>query len=238
MTRFGTDAVFDKVAREVDSLGLRPFARKAGLPVGVIRSAKDRRDISHENMSALCDALGLELYIGPPRTTPDDEVTDSEFAKIRRYDVEAAAGAGAANGDHPASSDLAFRRDWLSRLGLNPNSACAITIKGDSMDPTISGGDLALIDTRVDFPIPGEIYAVCLANGDLVVKRMGDAKEAVLLTSDNRDHGVIMIDKGDLPATRFVGRVVWTGRAVGGKGISTADQAALKKRWKELTGGE
>jgi len=59
-----------RISAGVEGEGLRPFARRLNLPIGVLRSVLDDRDISVSNLKLLSDAFGLELYVGPP-ISPD-----------------------------------------------------------------------------------------------------------------------------------------------------------------------
>lgn len=184
----------------------------------------------------LVEALGLELTIGPPRP-PVDQPPDAfaDFAKIKRYDARVSAGPGSLVEDNPAQSDLAFRRDWLSRHGLNANSACAVTVSGESMLPTLQDGDLALLNTTDNAPIPGKIYVAVLPDGEVVVKRLSYGDGFLVLSSDNKEHGVIVLRADDLARTRLVGRVVWSGRLhTGGSDLTPEVRAA----WKSIKGSK
>lgn len=59
------------MTRCIDAEGLRPFSRRVGLPVGVVRSIRDGRDVAVSNLHTACESLGLELYVGPPRGIGD-----------------------------------------------------------------------------------------------------------------------------------------------------------------------
>lgn len=70
MTRFGIEAVAERVRQGIDQSGLRPFARELGVPVGVIRSVASGRDPSASNLQEIASALGMEFYVGPVRDFP------------------------------------------------------------------------------------------------------------------------------------------------------------------------
>ena len=68
MTRQGLEALQSVVRKQVEVEGLRKLAaRLEGVEVGQIRSIRDGRDPKGSTMLALCRALGLEFYVGPPR---------------------------------------------------------------------------------------------------------------------------------------------------------------------------
>ena len=55
-----------------------------------------------------------------------------EFAFIARLEVEASAGGGSLATEEDVGGMLAFRREWLRRVGINPAMARALRARGDS----------------------------------------------------------------------------------------------------------
>lgn len=106
---------------------------------------------------------------------------------------------------------MAFRRDWLARAGLRPETLSVISANGDSMAPTIDDGDALLINHAECEPKDGQVYA--LARGDeMIVKRLvRDFGGGWIVRSDNLDksrYGDFHVSSADV---RVVGRVVWRG---------------------------
>jgi len=129
-------------------VGLRAFGKADNT---AIQSIKKGSAPSVERMAAIAEALDLELYLGKRRDNPQPppalDLDGDDFAPILRLGVEASAGAGALNHDAPeVVGKLAFRRDWLRKIGVKPDRATLITVTGDSMAPELRPGDLALID--------------------------------------------------------------------------------------------
>ena len=62
------------VRRALGARGTTAFraAREAGLPDNAIRYLLDGRDSSISRLAQICDALGLEFYVGRPRTDLGD----------------------------------------------------------------------------------------------------------------------------------------------------------------------
>ena len=60
----------EAVRGHVERMGLRPFAQAFGVPVGQVRSVCDGRAARSDTIERLTGALGLELYVGPPRAAP------------------------------------------------------------------------------------------------------------------------------------------------------------------------
>lgn len=141
-----------------------------------------------------------------------------ELVLIPRYDVRASAGLGALVPSEEIADYLAFRRDWLSRIGVSPENSILAELAGDSMEPTIPDGALILINTAVHRVMNGFIYAI--RRGDeLLVKRVQIRVDGtVVLIPDNPRY-----DREEFSADRavdlhVVGQVVWNAYALVGRG--------------------
>lgn len=149
-----------------------------------------------------------------------DEAED-DFVSIPVHDAFLAAGDGCENLTEDQIGQLAFRRDWLARIGVSPQNAVLARAHGDSMQPAIHSGDMLLIDrSKVDVAIsqrsekdtrPSPIYAI-LDDGQARVKRIERVSEdQLLLLSDNPEHGpqLVKIEK-----LSILGKVAWWGHTV------------------------
>lgn len=76
--------------------------------------------------------------------------------------------------------------NWMERNGYSRNKLIAITVKGESMEPTLYEGDLVVINTADVNLVDGAVYAVNY-EGDAVVKRLTRDAGQWWLTSDNPD---------------------------------------------------
>lgn len=142
--------------------------------------------------------------------------TADGFSLIARYQVSASAGSGLSVLDEEVIESLAFKTDWLRRIGIDPAQSGLIQAHGDSMSPTISDGALMLVDMREDQPIRHGCIYVILRDGDLIVKRVdrssGDG--SVDLVSDNKRYKKQTVTIEELADMRIPGRVVWVGKAL------------------------
>lgn len=169
-------------------------------------------------LQRLSEVLGLEFYFGPPRgADPEPPVLDidgDDFAAIPRLAVEASAGTGALNDDTPEIvGKLAFRRDWLRKIGVKPDRAMLITVTGDSMAPDLRPGDLALIDQDRNAWEHNRVVALVDLDGGLRIKRvLLDPGRAMVLASDNPAHLPELRTKHEAARLTCLGRVVWSGR--------------------------
>jgi len=166
-------------------------------------------DVLSINLNWLVTGLGpmkLEGLVSAEKTS----------VKIPRYDVHLSAGDGHLN-DHKATllDYIPFTREFLQKK-LNRSSIDDLSIleaTGDSMLPTISDGDLVLIDESDKTEIDG-IFAY--VQGDFAhIKRlhfmMGGKIEIV---SDNNLYSPQILSGNDLEHFRILGRVRWIGHTV------------------------
>lgn len=114
----------------------------------------------------------------------------------------------------PARYFVAFRTEWLTRLGLSPAYTEVLLACGDSMDPTISDGDLLLIDRRATRIAESGIY-VLMIGGAVSVKRVQIRRDGTaVLISDNARYENESITASEVQRTQAVGRVRWFGRLI------------------------
>lgn len=219
-------AFADQVAERLEALETTPFAieKAYNLPPdairNVLRGAK-KAGTPLNRAKAICDALGLEFYIGPPRSKPPEppvlELDGDDFAAIPKLVVEASAGAGAINQDAPeVVGKLAFRRDWLRRIGVRPERAMLVTVTGDSMAPDLGPGDLALIDQDRATWEHNRVFALVDLDGGVRIKRiLLDRGRALVLLSDNPAHPPEARTGPEAARVRCLGREVWSGHRWG-----------------------
>lgn len=206
------------VAERLKSLQTNAYAieKKAGLPLdavrNVIRSSK-KSGPSLSRAAEICAALDLELYIGPKRDAPElvTSIASEDFTAITVHTAEASAGSGLLNPEEDRIGTLAFKRTWLTQIGLNPAKASILRVKGDSMEPTINDGAIVLVDEQKTKPESNHIYAF-IEDGELRVKRLEVIEGKVLtISSDNKVYQPEVRINSDMNKLRILGRVVWTG---------------------------
>lgn len=137
-----------------------------------------------------------------------------ELVFIPVYDVAAAAGDGTVVDDQHIAGRLAFRPHWLrSVTSARPEDLGVITVRGDSMFPTLVNGDTVLVDFTQRMPKRDGIYVIRY-DDSVQVKRISIHPENLLLTvrSDNKDYSTYTDLKPD--KLDIVGRVIWLGRRI------------------------
>lgn len=135
------------------------------------------------------------------------------FVTVPRYDVSACAGHGAVIHSEQIVDYLAFRSDWVhNALGVSSKDLALISVKGDSMEPTLSNGDLILLDMHQGKIEDNAIYAL-QHNATLVVKRVQRRLDgSVVVKSDNPRYEAEALGADAAALLKVVGRVVWAGR--------------------------
>ncbi|KAA2314529.1 helix-turn-helix transcriptional regulator [Puniceibacterium sp. HSS470] len=177
-------------------------------------------------LQKLAEVLDLELYFGPKRDTgPVQQIVieGDDYAHIPVHAATLAAGNGALNTEESVVDHLAFKREWLRRIGVTASAAVLARVAngdlGESMMPTICPGDMVLIDTsRREIPNrpadyksrKGPIYAFTTDEGARV-KRVAQMSDMVILISDNPDIGPEFLTRDKWASFNVIGKVVWWG---------------------------
>ena len=86
--------------------------------------------------------------IGPRVLCGDSNRPPDGYEYVRRYadDVRLAAGSGTTVENENVAGYVAFRRDWMRGHGLRAERCSLVDVTGDSMEPELFDGDLALVD--------------------------------------------------------------------------------------------
>lgn len=132
------------------------------------------------------------------------------FALVPRYDVSAAAGDGYVvwSQNDQVVDAMAFRPEWLREIGVNPNKAAVISVRGDSMEETLRDGDLILVDMApTERKVPG-VYVILRADS-LLVKRLNfKTNGSVEVRSDNKAYPTETLSGAEFDQLKIVGRMV------------------------------
>lgn len=182
---------------------------------------------SHENGSRGVTADRARRYARAFKVDPEwilygrgDEKGDESAALdggddrdlVPVYDVQASAGDGVTIYDEQAVAQLAFPPGYLSKLtAANPKDLKIISVKGDSMLPTLADDDVVMLDvSKRDLSYDG-LFVIRDGGDALLVKRIGRASTAgrVSLISDNR--AIYPTVERRLTEIDVVGRVIWRG---------------------------
>lgn len=159
---------------------------------------------SSATTSGVSEPLARDYRIKPKPLDPD-------FIRIGYYNAEISCGPGRFIDEEAIVDGLSFKREWLRAKTNAPfDKLKIVSIMGDSMEPTISDGDHALIDMTQTMPKSDGVY-VMWYDGGAIAKRVSIdvPRRKIKLTSDNPKYPTIEVyDADELYVT---GRVLWRG---------------------------
>jgi phage repressor protein C with HTH and peptisase S24 domain len=191
----------------------RGVANKIGISVtGFNAYLAGDSDPSRGNLIKIASFFGVDVgwlatgggakHLGPVGADP-------EFAFIAQRDVDLSAGPGAFAEHEPEIGRLAFRRDWLRKLGVTPDRCVIVRVRGDSMEPALRDGALVLVNTADGQSAQDGIYALML-DGGLIVKRLQRAFSGGLIVhSDNPAYRDMELTADQVEHLHVIGRVLW-----------------------------
>jgi hypothetical protein len=88
--------------------------------------------------------------------------------------------------EHDDGSKVGIPKGWADREGLRPASLIALSVKGESMEPSLYAGDQVIVNTADVRMEDGAVYAINY-EGEAVIKRLRRDMGQWLLVSDNPD---------------------------------------------------
>lgn len=159
--------------------------------------------------SALLSRLDrIEKLITRQDTAIDD------LAMIPLLEFKAAAGGGGLIESERVLDELAFKRSWIkSKLRANVADLIMIKVSGPSMEPTLLGDDLVMVDTSQKTIKHDQIYVLRGEDGKLVKRLCLKHGGLIEIHSDNLDptYHLPAMKLSEL-SPRIIGRVVWAAR--------------------------
>ena len=176
--------------------GATPFRERRALPSVPLHSLEGAvRDLARLVAEAGGDPIPDELRSVPtvgfasadarPVAAANEDGVTPGARSVGTREVEAAAGGGAVNLDEaPVKGPVWFRRDWLDDHGIDPTRCVVISVRGESMEPTLPAGTKILVDRERTRRRAGRIFVINTGEG-LVVKRLGRRGRQWLLLSDH-----------------------------------------------------
>ena len=165
-----------------------------------MRAQAQRSEAELDRLQALPDP-----DVSPIQSAPGWH--DEDYESVRHYeseDVGLAAGTGTFADQEPVPSEVKFRTSWLREHHLRAKDLFLVDVSGNSMEPTICDGDVALVDETHTSPRSGKIYALRTGDGPLV-KRVRKRDHRWWADSDNEEYEPQPLDD----RARIMGRVVW-----------------------------
>lgn len=141
-------------------------------------------------------------------------VGGKDYAWVQRVGLSVSAGSGIAELPEEDRDGVFLPLQWFEQRGLNADHCVMVTVRGDSMAPSIPDGSLVMIDRAHQVLRQEGIYAFSL-DGQAYVKRIVPAAKdktgrptAVMLISENPAFQPIALAGHELNALRVAGRVI------------------------------
>lgn len=237
MTNSDSTSLKLKSIREAAGVGLREMARRTGMSSSTYahyenpnRFKDDYLPLKMAHMFAnalrpegvadeVLKLAGIEgsgeASLDAPEIIEAGEGTPDGKSLVAVYDLSASAGYGMlAESEELAAYSLAFPPNYLKKLTRsNPKNLSIISVKGDSMEPTLHDDDIVMLDfSKRDLNFDG--LFVLRFGETLHVKRIARSskREHVKIISDNRE--VYPPEDMCLSDVEVVGKVIWKGGKV------------------------
>lgn len=209
----------------------RAFAREIGISIGGLRGLLHEGNSPNlDTLMAIAETRGVSvswLATGEAEKAQNPQIPDpcfsgvpemfrtgDDFAMVPRLEVQASAGPGSLVEHEDAIDFMAFQATWLRRKGIDPTAARALTVRGDSMEPTIRSGDVLLVDTSKRRVEDNGIYVV-VSGGYVLVKRVHPRRDgSMMLISDNQAYPPEDVPSHEATDFSVAGRVMWFGRSI------------------------
>ena len=167
----------------------------------------DEAELNPFRLAGMSDPGG-EAYVAEPRSSPSLSGADRAAAQTVELPLVSATGRDA--------SSLAFDRGYLASLTDSPLASLQLCrIVDDSMQPTVSAGNLVLLDATIQPQLRDGVFAFVTSGGDLVLRRSQRdfVNERLRLCCDNPLFAQ-NIDYAP-PSISSAGMVVWVAGKIG-----------------------
>lgn len=215
-----------KLLREKFNFSQEDFAKVLGLSAkSYWNYENDKRVIPSKVLSKIVHCYRLNLNwlfcdVEPMIFDNDniykiaDDMNKYQFFEIPvRKNVEASMGYGAIIYDESETDTYIVTKQFVEEINFNPDEADIIFARGDSMEPTIYGGDSILIDKSRKDIHDGCIYCIRL-DGQLLIKRLQLlGRKKIGIISDNPKYKIREENLNDESVDfDVIGEVRWWGR--------------------------
>jgi len=181
--------------------------------IGNYESKTNPRQPKIEDIHKIAAALSIrpeQLLLPPEDDLPSPNKDD--YALIPLYSAIGECGDGFHNDHVEVNGGLAFKRNWLAKMGINTESAAVMYASGSSMEPYIFDGDAVLFDASDVEPRHHQVYVMRRPDFSLSIKRLVQQLSGDwVVKSDNPSFEDERVSAETLHQLPFVGRVRWRG---------------------------
>lgn len=181
---------------------------------GYERGEREPSFVFYQNLSKKY-SLNIDWLITGEGDIFSKRVIDDNCCELKiRGEVNASLGHGVTVYDESQTGSYSISKQLAKDIGINPKTSEIIFAKGDSMEPTIIGGDSLLIDLSKKDIYDGKIYCVRI-DGQLYAKRLQKIPPKIVnVISDNPKYKSFEINFSKLIDFDFevMGEIRWWGR--------------------------
>ena len=184
-----------RAARESLGLSQKELAERAGIPVPSLKAYEAGKSIPGGEAILSLSRVGISAdWLLSGQSPP----AGGELVTIPLYPIQASAGGGSYGEEPPEQLEgFVVHRPWfLKAFHVPPEKTHFVEIRGDSMEPTLSEGDLVLVDTSAAAERPREegIYILNI-DGVIVAKRIAYGPPPIFrILSDNPAYPPVEVD--------------------------------------------
>lgn len=193
------------------------FAKRLGFPETTVSNyTRGDRIPTADFLSRLREIAGADMnwIVSGEKPAGNPVAVGRNEVAIARYSVHASAGNGAVVLAEEVADWFRVGRDWLERYVPRGARTGVIEARGDSMEPTISDGDILLLNFDVDRQdvANGGVFVITI-DGNLFVKRLQIMLDgSIMIRSDNERYEPERVDREYADEKMLVhARVVWSG---------------------------
>ncbi|WP_417846980.1 LexA family transcriptional regulator [Thalassospira povalilytica] len=205
------------------------FAHKCGFSVGALTNYLNGSIPGADKALRIAEVFGVNVQwlvtgegpmsvsdqkASPPGNAAHLPMDSSGFAPVPVFDVHASAGNGAMNFGEVVSGYLSLPVSYLKdQLHVDPKDACGIYINGDSMEPALEDGGVALLDRSENARSnKGDGIYTFRIGEELYIKRLERQGSRIVVHSDNPAYNPWEISDHDKANMKILARVVGTFR--------------------------
>ena len=216
MTGFQQDTALIRALIEYAGVSAAQVAKKARVDAKTVQRPAAGRAEARLSLSTLeklqaayPDFPGWVDRVESPRATFQHQLAEQSRAddvvEVEEIDLRYGMGSSDVRGPVEAEKRV-FSRAWLRNFtDARPGELYWAIGQGDSMEPTISSGDLILIDRSQDTMFDRDLIWACTVGDFGMIKRLRPSRDGVIILSDNPN---VPDDIAVDDELRIIGRVI------------------------------
>lgn len=183
---------------------------RAGVSSNLLERLSERTNVNSAWILTGEGSMERDAPAPLPATKPSDA---NDLALIPRFEIDVSTGPGVVPSEDATGVGLGLSRAWLRRNQIAHDLAVLVTVRGDSMAPTIPDGALVLLHAAEKGVRSEGIYVFSRDDQSFIkrlvpldMRRDGHASR-LLIVSDNGAFASEIISGDQMNSLRIIGRV-------------------------------